>query len=81
MMTELLLYALLGSVTGVLAGLLGIGGGLVMVPAIVFFASVREIAVHLAIATSLSQYYFYRQRPPPLPITGVVPWTFRERCA
>lgn len=55
----LLLCAVLGSVVGVLAGLLGIGGGLVIVPALVFllhfFLDIGvEDGMPIAIATSLS---------------------------
>ncbi len=50
---------LMGSVVGVLAGLLGIGGGLIMVPALVYlFVEVLSLplslAMPMAIATSLS---------------------------
>ncbi len=54
----LALLLLLGSVVGVLAGLLGIGGGLVVVPALVFLlpkAGVSpEIVMHIALGTSLA---------------------------
>jgi hypothetical protein len=43
-------YALIGLVAGLLSGLLGIGGGVVMVPAFVQFA---RMEVKVAIATSL----------------------------
>ncbi len=42
--------ALLGLVTGVLAGLFGVGGGFVIVPALVLISG---IAIHRAVATSL----------------------------
>lgn len=54
----LILFLLLGSVVGVIAGLLGIGGGLVVVPALVFLlpkAGISsEILMHMALATSLA---------------------------
>ncbi len=54
----LALLLVLGSVVGVLAGLLGIGGGLVVVPALVFLlpkAGISsEILMHMALATSLA---------------------------
>ncbi|MZI94642.1 TSUP family transporter [Vibrio sp. CAIM 722] len=54
----LALMLCLGSIVGVLAGLLGIGGGLVVVPALVFilpFADVSQnLVMHLALATSLA---------------------------
>lgn len=52
------LYLLLGAVAGVLAGLLGIGGGLVLVAALVWLLPTqgvpRDLAVHVALATALA---------------------------
>ncbi|MES2979022.1 MAG: sulfite exporter TauE/SafE family protein [Pseudomonadota bacterium] len=54
--------ALLGTVTGFLAGLLGIGGGMVMVPFITIILSARgvppDLAVKMAIATSMATIIF-----------------------
>ncbi|WP_114417252.1 sulfite exporter TauE/SafE family protein [Marinospirillum perlucidum] len=54
----LLIYLLLGAGAGLLAGLFGIGGGLVIVPVLVLtFAALgfpAEILVHLAVGTSLA---------------------------
>ncbi len=54
--------AVLGLVTGFLAGLLGIGGGMVMVPFITFLFSshgvVGPLAVKMAIATSMATIIF-----------------------
>ena len=54
--------ALLGIVTGFLAGLLGIGGGMVMVPFMTIILSGRgidaDLAVKMAIATSMSTIIF-----------------------
>lgn len=52
------LYLLLGAVAGVLAGLLGIGGGLVLVAALVWLLPSQGVptglAVHVALATALA---------------------------
>jgi uncharacterized membrane protein YfcA len=58
----LLMYILVGAVAGVLAGLLGIGGGLVIVPMLVF-CFVRQgipdaVIMHLALGTSLASIMF-----------------------
>ena len=54
--------ATLGICTGFLAGLLGIGGGMVMVPFITFMLSHRgvdaDLAVKMAIATSMATIIF-----------------------
>jgi len=58
MLAEAALYLLLGSAVGILAGLLGVGGGLIIVPilAIIFAAQGMpvEIIMHLALGTSLA---------------------------
>jgi uncharacterized membrane protein YfcA len=57
-MTELLAYLGTGAVAGLLAGLLGIGGGLVIVPALAALFSLRgfpaDDLMHFAIGTSLA---------------------------
>ena len=54
--------ALLGVATGFLAGLLGIGGGMIMVPFITFILGARgvapDLAVKMAIATSMATIVF-----------------------
>ncbi|OGT83513.1 MAG: hypothetical protein A3H91_11895 [Gammaproteobacteria bacterium RIFCSPLOWO2_02_FULL_61_13] len=58
----LLIYLFLGAVAGVLAGLLGIGGGLIIVPVLVFAFKAQQfdqqLLVHLAVATSLASVVF-----------------------
>ncbi|MFP4079630.1 MAG: TSUP family transporter, partial [Ectothiorhodospira sp.] len=57
-MTEMVAYLALGACTGVAAGLLGIGGGLIIVPVLVGLFSLQGMApgiiTHLAIGTSLA---------------------------
>ncbi len=57
-----LAYLGLGAVAGVLAGLLGIGGGLVIVPALFFLFSAlgfsEQIVMHLALGSSLATVVF-----------------------
>jgi uncharacterized membrane protein YfcA len=55
-------YLLLGAGAGFLAGLLGIGGGLVQVPVLVFLFSAQQIApehvLHLALGTAMASVLF-----------------------
>ena len=57
-MTEVLLYLLTGAAAGLSAGLLGIGGGLIIVPILFFIFSSQQVAaehiMHMALATSLA---------------------------
>lgn len=57
-----LLYIIVGAFAGVLAGLFGIGGGLVLVPVLIFsFIAVGispDILTHMAVATSLASIVF-----------------------
>lgn len=58
----LALYVATGATAGFLAGLLGVGGGLIMVPALVFIAQQMDFAeqhiLHLALGTSLATVVF-----------------------
>ena len=62
MIAEWGLYLLTGAVAGVMAGLLGVGGGLVIVPALVFAFAARgfdaSVLMHLALGTSLASIVF-----------------------
>lgn len=55
-------YLAVGAVAGVLAGLLGIGGGIVIVPALFYFFHLQHfpsaVMVHMAIGTSLATVVF-----------------------
>jgi len=50
-MTDILLYLLLGVVAGTLSGLIGIGGGVIIVPALIFFFGLSQ---HQAQGTTLA---------------------------
>lgn len=57
-MTALLIYPVVGVIAGILAGLFGIGGGVVVVPVLLYTFALQgfdaEVATHMAVATSLA---------------------------
>ena len=59
---EFVLYLLLGGFAGVLAGLFGVGGGMIIVPVLVFSFTVQgfdpQVLTHLAVGTSLATIIF-----------------------
>jgi uncharacterized membrane protein YfcA len=59
---SLLGYLCLGAIAGTLAGLFGIGGGLIIVPALVFSFTLQglspEVLTHMAVGTSLATIIF-----------------------
>lgn len=59
---EFLLYMLLGAAAGVLAGLFGVGGGIIIVPVLVFSFTAQgfepSVLTHLAVGTSLATIIF-----------------------
>ncbi|AXO90510.1 sulfite exporter TauE/SafE family protein [Pseudomonas parafulva] len=59
---EFVLYLLLGACAGVLAGLFGVGGGIIIVPVLVFSFTLQgfdaSILTHLAVGTSLATIVF-----------------------
>jgi len=60
--TPWLVFAAVGALSGVLAGLLGVGGGVIIVPAVVFYLEAAGVApvyvLHLALGTSLAVIVF-----------------------
>lgn len=58
MLTILIAYSLSGVLVGLLAGLLGIGGGIIVIPLLLTLFSIQgfpqEISMHMAIGTSLA---------------------------
>jgi len=59
---EFVLYLLLGACAGVLAGLFGVGGGIIIVPVLVFSFTLQgfepSVLTHLAVGTSLATIIF-----------------------
>lgn len=62
MITFLVMYALFGVIAGILAGLLGVGGGLVLVPLFVIAFEIQglppNLIMHMALGTSLTSIIF-----------------------
>lgn len=58
LLETLLFYMILGACTGIVAGLLGVGGGLIIVPALAWIFHLQgvneSVVMHLAIGTSLA---------------------------
>ena len=67
-MTDIFLYILLGLAAGFLSGLIGIGGGIIIVPALVFFFGLSQ---HQAQGTTLALLV------PPIGILAA--WTYYTR--
>jgi len=65
LMTEMLAFLLLGTVSGILSGVLGIGGGTIIVPALAAMFSILNFPethiMHLAAGTSLAAMIFSSQ--------------------
>ncbi|PAU56758.1 hypothetical protein BZL41_19150 [Pseudomonas sp. PIC25] len=59
---EFLLYLVLGAAAGILAGLFGVGGGIIIVPVLVFSFTAQgfdpSVLTHLAVGTSLATIVF-----------------------
>ncbi|MHB9143546.1 MAG: TSUP family transporter [Paludibacter sp.] len=67
-MTDILLYVLLGLTAGVLSGVIGIGGGVIIVPALVFLFGLSQ---HQAQGTTLALLV------PPIGILAA--WTYYKQ--
>ena len=59
---EFLIYLVLGGFAGTLAGLFGVGGGMIIVPVLVYSFSLQgmnaEVLTHMAVGTSLATIVF-----------------------
>ncbi len=59
---EIILYIIVGAVSGTLAGLFGVGGGLIIVPALVYSLTAQgvppTVLTHIAVGTSLAVIVF-----------------------
>jgi len=62
MIEEFLLFTVLGVFSGLIAGMFGIGGGIIIVPVLVAsfmsYGFDESIIIHLAIGTSLACIFF-----------------------
>ncbi|WP_027187716.1 sulfite exporter TauE/SafE family protein [Desulfovibrio cuneatus] len=62
MLTAIVVYMCVGAIAGLLAGLLGVGGGLVIVPMITYAMALQGISTpyshHIALGTSLASIMF-----------------------
>ena len=52
-MIEFLIFALVGIITGTMAGLFGVGGGLIIVPVMHFILTSNEVSEDVAIPLSI----------------------------
>ena len=59
---EFLIYLVLGGFAGTLAGLFGVGGGMIIVPVLVYSFSLQgmnsDVLTHMAVGTSLATIVF-----------------------
>lgn len=66
-MNEFIILILIGLIAGVFSGMFGIGGGLIMVPAMVFFLAMSQ---HAAQGTSLGVLV--------IPVAAVAAWNYYQ---
>ena len=61
-MMEILIYIVIGLVVGILGGLFGIGGGVIIVPVLLFVLTYlgfeSNFLIHICVATSLGSIFF-----------------------
>src|SRR5690554_494303 len=59
---EFVIYLVLGALAGVMAGLFGVGGGMIIVPVLVYSFALQgfapEVLTHMAVGTSLATIAF-----------------------
>lgn len=59
---EILLYLVVGALSGVMAGLFGVGGGLILVPVLIYSLTAQgvgvEVLTHIAVGTALATIVF-----------------------
>src|SRR5690554_7023714 len=59
---EFIIYLVLGAFAGVLAGLFGVGGGMIIVPVLVYSFALQgfapDVLTHMAVGTSLATIAF-----------------------
>jgi uncharacterized protein len=78
-MNDIVLYLLLGLAAGILSGLIGIGGGIIIVPALVFlfgFSQHQAQGTTLALLVPpigiLAAYAYYQQGYVDLKVAGII---------
>jgi uncharacterized protein len=66
-LVEFLIYLVLGGFAGTLAGLFGVGGGMIIVPVLVYSFAAQgfpvEVLTHMAVGTSLATIAFTSIKP------------------
>jgi uncharacterized membrane protein YfcA len=86
-MTKMFFYVLLGLVAGVLSGLIGIGGGVIIVPALIFLFGLSQheaqgttLALLIPPVGILAAWTYYKQGYVNLEIAGFMRESSASRC-